>query len=91
VELDAGRAETAAAAAVDVQRTLRVVRSGEALHRAERIAATLQTTEVHPPVPNEWLEQFGLPIAESDVLAQDPDTDGFPNLEEWHGPHESDR
>ena len=49
------------------------------------LPATLQTTEVHPPVPNEWLEQFGLPIAESDVLAQDPDTDGFPNLEEWQG------
>lgn len=52
---------------------------------ANGLPATLQTTEVHPPVPNEWLEQFGLPIAESDVLAQDPDADGFPNLEEWHG------
>jgi len=47
--------------------------------------ATLQTTEVHPPVPNEWLEQFGLPIAEADVLNQDPDSDGFNNLEEWQG------
>jgi hypothetical protein len=45
--------------------------------------ATLQTTEVHPPVPNEWLEQFSLPIAEADVLSQDPDADGFTNLEEW--------
>jgi hypothetical protein len=45
--------------------------------------ATLQTTEVHPPVPNEWLEQFALPIAEADVLTQDPDGDGFNNLEEW--------
>ena len=49
------------------------------------LPTTLQTTEVHPPVPNEWLEQFGLPIAEADVLAQDPDEDGFPNLEEWQG------
>ncbi|HEV3410606.1 MAG TPA: Amuc_1099 family pilus-like system protein [Chthoniobacterales bacterium] len=49
------------------------------------LPATLQTTEVHPPVPNEWLEQFGLPIAEADVLQQDPDTDGFSNLEEWQG------
>src|SRR5437868_6107153 len=47
--------------------------------------ATLQTTEVHPPVPNEWLEQFGLPIADADVLEQDPDNDGFSNLEEWQG------
>src|SRR5437868_4911934 len=47
--------------------------------------ATLQTTEVHPPVPNEWLEQFALPIADSDVLDQDPDSDGFNNLDEWSG------
>src|SRR5437868_6272637 len=47
--------------------------------------ATLQTTEVHPPVPNEWLEQFGLPIADADVLDQDPDGDGFNNLDEWSG------
>src|SRR2546430_6856554 len=49
------------------------------------LPATLQTTEVHPPVPNEWLEQFGLPIADSDVLDQDPDSDGFNNLDEWSG------
>lgn len=47
------------------------------------LPATLQTTEVHPPVPNEWLDQFALPIADADVLSQDPDTDGFTNLEEW--------
>src|SRR5688572_27960299 len=45
--------------------------------------ATLQSTEVHPPLPNEWLEQFALPIAEADVLSQDPDADGLSNLEEW--------
>src|SRR5436853_125895 len=50
---------------------------------ANGLPVTLQTTEVHPPVPNEWLEQFGLPIAEADVLSQDPDADGFTNLEEW--------
>ena len=49
------------------------------------LPATLQTTEVHPPVPNEWLDQFGLPIAETDVLQQDADGDGFNNLEEWQG------
>jgi hypothetical protein len=52
---------------------------------ANGLPATLQTTEVHPPVPNEWLEQFGLPIADSDVLEQDPDNDGFNNLDEWAG------
>jgi hypothetical protein len=50
---------------------------------ANGLPATLQTAEVHPPVPNEWLEQFNLPIAEADVLSQDPDGDGFNNLEEW--------
>jgi hypothetical protein len=47
--------------------------------------ATLQTTQVHSPVPNEWFEQFGLPIADADVLEQDPDSDGFTNLDEWQG------
>lgn len=50
---------------------------------ANGLPATLQTTEVHPPVPNEWLEQFALPIADADVLSQDADGDGFTNLEEW--------
>ncbi len=49
------------------------------------LPATLQNTEVHPPVPNEWLDQFGLPIADADVLEQDADSDGFTNLEEWQG------
>jgi hypothetical protein len=52
---------------------------------ANGLPATLQTTEVHPPVPNDWLEQFGLPIAEVDVLNQDPDIDGFTNIDEWQG------
>ncbi len=47
------------------------------------LPTTLQTTEVHPPVPNDWLEEFALPIADTDVLTQDPDADGFNNLEEW--------
>ena len=50
---------------------------------ANGLPATLQTTEVHSPVPNEWLEQFNLPIADAEVLTQDPDSDGFNNLEEW--------
>ena len=49
------------------------------------LPVTLSTTEVHPPVPNEWLEKFNLPLAEGDVLSQDPDGDGFDNLEEWKG------
>jgi hypothetical protein len=49
------------------------------------LPATLQTTQIHPPVPNEWLDQFGLPIVDADVLTQDPDGDGFTNLDEWQG------
>jgi hypothetical protein len=47
--------------------------------------ATLQNTQVHPPVPNEWLEEFGLAIGDADILDQDPDRDGFSNLDEWYG------
>lgn len=52
---------------------------------ANGMPATLQTSEVHPPVPNEWFEQFGLRIEDADLLAQDPDGDGYTNLEEWQG------
>jgi hypothetical protein len=52
---------------------------------ADGLPATLQSTQVHPPVPNEWLEQFNLPIADANVLEQDPDGDGFSNLAEWRG------
>ncbi len=47
--------------------------------------ATLQHTLLHPPVPNEWLEEYGLPITEGDVLTQDADGDGFSNFDEWLG------
>ncbi|MFL6516030.1 MAG: Amuc_1099 family pilus-like system protein [Chthoniobacterales bacterium] len=52
---------------------------------ANGLPTTLQTTQVHPPVPNEWFEQFNLPISDADVLTQDPDADGFNNLDEWQG------
>jgi hypothetical protein len=51
----------------------------------EGVPVTLKTSEVHPPVPNEWLETYGLPIADADVLSQDQDGDGFNNLDEWQG------
>jgi len=52
---------------------------------ADGLPATLQNTQVHPPVPNDWFEKFGLPIEDADVLDQDPDKDGFTNLDEWQG------
>src|SRR5438477_10242736 len=47
--------------------------------------ATLQNTQVHAPVPNEWFEQYALPIEDADALDQDADGDGFTNLDEWQG------
>jgi hypothetical protein len=52
---------------------------------SDNLPATLQTTVVHPPVPNEWFEQFGLPVENADALDEDSDSDGFTNLDEWKG------
>src|ERR1041385_5550367 len=52
---------------------------------ADGLPATLQNTQVHPPVPNDWFEKYRLPIEQADVLDQDPDRDGFTNLDEWQG------
>src|SRR6476660_1888959 len=52
---------------------------------ANGLPATLQNTQVHPPVPNDWFEKFRLPIEQADVLDQHPDKDGFTNLDEWQG------
>jgi hypothetical protein len=52
---------------------------------ADGLPATLHNTQVHPPIPNEWFQQYGLPIEDADVLDQDPDHDGFSNLDEWQG------
>ena len=50
---------------------------------ADGMPATLQNTQVHAPVPNEWFEKNALPIEDADALEQDPDKDGFTNLDEW--------
>ncbi len=52
---------------------------------ADGMPATLENTQVHAPIPNEWFEKYGLPIEDADALEQDPDKDGFTNLEEWKG------
>lgn len=38
---------------------------------------------LHPPIPNAWLIQYNLDYADSAVKEQDPDADGFSNLEEY--------
>ena len=52
---------------------------------ADGFPATLQNTQVHAPVPNDWFEKYGLAIEDADALEQDPDKDGFTNLDEWQG------
>jgi len=52
---------------------------------ADGFPATLENTQVHAPVPNDWFEKYGLPIEDADALDQDPDKDGFTNLDEWQG------
>src|SRR5204863_3857179 len=52
---------------------------------ADGLPATLHNTQVHSPVPNEWFQQYGLPIEIADALDEDPDHDGFTNLDEWQG------
>ena len=38
---------------------------------------------LHPPVPNDWFEKNDLDLLNKAVLSEDPDGDGFTNLEEW--------
>src|SRR5881398_161252 len=52
---------------------------------ADGMPATLHNTQVHSPVPNEWFEKYSLPIEDADALEEDPDKDGFTNLDEWQG------
>src|SRR4029450_8002280 len=52
---------------------------------ADGLPTTLKNTQVHPPAPNEWFEKYNLPIQDADALDQDPDGDGFTNLDEWQG------
>ena len=39
----------------------------------------------NPPVPNAWLQKYGLEILNSSVLDSDPDNDGFTTRQEWEG------
>ena len=40
--------------------------------------------QLHPPITNAWLIRFGLNFADATIKDQDPDQDGFTNLEEFN-------
>ncbi|MDP9290946.1 MAG: hypothetical protein M3O82_01120 [Verrucomicrobiota bacterium] len=40
---------------------------------------------IHPPVPNSWLVDNNLEMLDPNVLEDDPDSDGFSNLDEFNG------
>jgi len=46
--------------------------------------------QLHPPITNAWLINFGLNFADSTIKDQDPDQDGFTNLEEFNAKPKSD-
>jgi hypothetical protein len=41
------------------------------------------STPIHPPIPNKWLLDNELDLLSATVLTDDPDGDGFTNLDEW--------
>lgn len=46
---------------------------------------TADSEPLYPPVPNKWFVQNDLDFLDQNVLTEDPDGDGFNNLEEWTG------
>lgn len=46
---------------------------------------------LYPPVPNQWLIDHELDYSNPNILNEDPDNDGFTNLEEWKGDDPYDR
>jgi len=49
------------------------------------LAVSESSEPLHPPVPNKWLMEHHLDILDNNVLSEDPDGDGFTNLDEWKG------
>jgi len=40
---------------------------------------------IHPPVPNSWFKEHDIDVLSPTALTDDPDTDGFTNLDEFEG------
>lgn len=45
----------------------------------------VETETTHAPVPNQWLIKHNLDVLSAKVLEEDPDGDGFTNLDEYLG------
>jgi len=56
-----------------------------ALKDGKLIRPDMEGTMFHPPVTNKWLLKYRLDPLSSNVLNEDPDQDGFTNLDEWMG------
>ena len=52
--------------------------------KGDKLIDPIESQEnLHPPIPNDWLIKYGLNFADATIKDQDPDRDGFTNLEEW--------
>ena len=50
-----------------------------------KVAILDETSEaLHPPIPNEWFLKYNLDLLAVNAPDQDPDNDGFSNLDEWN-------
>ena len=49
------------------------------------INPTESDVPIHPPISNAWIQKYGLDFSDSKLKDQDPDGDGFTNLEEFLG------
>ncbi len=50
-----------------------------------KVSLVENDTPIHPPIENKWFLDNHLDLLASNALEQDPDGDGFSNLEEWNG------
>ena len=45
----------------------------------------IDNSSTHPPIPDEWLLKYDLDIQSATILDEDPDKDGFSNVDEYRG------
>jgi hypothetical protein len=50
----------------------------------EGVLSPVENGMIYPPVPNKWITDNGLDLLNPNVVNEDPDADGFSNLEEFN-------